>query len=89
VSVETLRLVVTEMKSAHADVDSAVSALLFYERQSTNSFSELHGSLERLGEALQRATTAQRELARVLALDPDKLTSQEPLVAPLIEGTTD
>ena len=88
-TLEILRTLTREMKSAHADADDAAASLLHHERRESNSISELHGALSVLGDALQRATTAQRELCRVLALDPEKLTAQEPLVPPLLEGTAE
>lgn len=82
-----LRAHVQAVRTAHGDVSEASARLLAYERCATNSIQELHGSLTVLGEALQRAAKAQRELARVLALDPDKLAGDEPLVEPMLEST--
>lgn len=86
-SVEVLRAHITAMYAAHGDVKEACSVLLAHERKATNSMEELHGSLSVLAEALQRATRTQRALAQALALDPDLLASNRPLVEPLLEGS--
>jgi hypothetical protein len=86
-TIEDLRAHVQVMRTAHGDVSEASARLLACERRATNSMSELHGSLSALGEALQAATKAQRALAVLLALDPDKLAGDGPVVEPLLEGS--
>jgi hypothetical protein len=88
-SLQTLRVLVGELKVAHAEAEAAAGALLACERKAQNSIDDLHKALSVFGAALQRATTVQRELARVLALDPDKLVADEPLVPPMVEGTAE
>lgn len=53
--------------------------------RASQSLERLHRAAEALGEALQGATEAQRALVLVLALDPDDLTADGPLVPPLLE----
>lgn len=81
-----LQRAVEDCRRAGEAVQNTATTLLTLERVGAKSVAVVHTALSNLGEALQEATKAQRALAGVLALDPDKLAADEPLVAPLIEG---
>lgn len=89
-SVEILRAHVRAVRQSHEAIANATSLLLTYERQDNAGYAELHRALRGLGEALRGATEAQRELARIVGIDPDSLTSPnlDDIVAPLFEGDT-
>ena len=80
-----LRDAVIEVERSGSEVLGASQTLLALERAGASSPIVVIDALNTLGEALQRATRAHRELALVLTLDPEKLTGDGPVVDPIIE----
>lgn len=84
---ESIRSAVVEYRAAQTDVSDALNVLLAFQRNE-RSFALLHEALKDVGEALLAAESATRDLALVLALDPDKIRADgdlDALVPPVLD----